>query len=78
MFRNYEKINPRMCRNSTTSLKIHTRNHSYKSEILEIHAVALILHVLFVPGNPGVILFYKDFVEFLYNQLEGNASITGK
>nr|XP_025647680.1 golgin candidate 1 [Arachis hypogaea] len=26
-FMNYEKINPRMCRNSTTSLKIHTQNH---------------------------------------------------
>ncbi|XLR56619.1 hypothetical protein S83_007291, partial [Arachis hypogaea] len=60
-FMNYEKINPRMCRNSTTSLKIHTRNHNYKSEMLEIHAVAPVMHVLLVPGNPGVILFYKDF-----------------
>ncbi|XP_020233852.1 lipid droplet-associated hydrolase isoform X2 [Cajanus cajan] len=49
---------------------------SYTSEILEIRADAPTLHVLFVPGNPGVILFYKDFVEFLYELLEGTASIT--
>ncbi|KAJ1394559.1 Ovate protein family, C-terminal [Sesbania bispinosa] len=49
---------------------------SYTSEILEIQADAPRLHVLFVPGNPGVILFYKDFVEFLYEQLGGTASVT--
>lgn len=26
----------------------------------------------------GVVLFYKDFVEFLYELLGGTASITGK
>ncbi|CAJ1883788.1 unnamed protein product [Sphenostylis stenocarpa] len=46
------------------------------SEVLEIRAEAPKLHVLFVPGNPGVILFYKDFVEFLYELLEGTASVT--
>ncbi|XP_073222318.1 uncharacterized protein [Cicer arietinum] len=49
---------------------------SYTSEILEIQADAPSLHVLFVPGNPGVVLFYKDFVEFLYELLGGTASIT--
>ncbi|KAK2364456.1 alpha/beta-Hydrolases superfamily protein [Trifolium repens] len=49
---------------------------NYTSEILEIQADAPSLHVLFVPGNPGVILFYKDFVEFLYELLGGTASIT--
>ncbi|TKY61939.1 Lipid droplet-associated hydrolase [Spatholobus suberectus] len=49
---------------------------SYTSEILEIRADAPTLHVLFVPGNPGVILFYKDFVEFLYELLEGTVSVT--
>ncbi|KAK7284806.1 hypothetical protein RJT34_19559 [Clitoria ternatea] len=49
---------------------------SYTSEILEIQAKAPTLHVLFVPGNPGVILFYKDFVEFLYELLGGTANIT--
>ncbi|KAE9590801.1 putative lipid droplet-associated hydrolase, alpha/Beta hydrolase [Lupinus albus] len=49
---------------------------SYTSEILEIQAEAPSLHVLFVPGNPGVILFYKDFVEYLYEMLGGTASVT--
>ncbi|XP_045795881.1 lipid droplet-associated hydrolase isoform X2 [Trifolium pratense] len=49
---------------------------NYTSEILEIQADAPSLHVLVVPGNPGVILFYKDFVEFLYELLGGTASIT--
>ncbi|KAE9621736.1 putative lipid droplet-associated hydrolase, alpha/Beta hydrolase [Lupinus albus] len=49
---------------------------SYTSEILEIQADAPSLHVLFVPGNPGVILFYKDFVEYLFELLGGIASVT--
>ncbi|WVZ09091.1 hypothetical protein V8G54_022437 [Vigna mungo] len=63
----------------------------YVSEVLEIRAEAPKLHVLLVPGNPGVtlivylpdyvsmlgvVLFYKDFVEFLYELLEGTASVT--
>ncbi|XP_017416185.1 uncharacterized protein LOC108327031 isoform X4 [Vigna angularis] len=48
----------------------------YISEVLEIRAEAPKLHVLLVPGNPGVVLFYKDFVEFLYELLEGTASVT--
>ncbi|CAL0309986.1 unnamed protein product [Lupinus luteus] len=49
---------------------------NYTSEILEIQADAPSLHVLFVPGNPGVIFFYKDFVEYLYELLGGTASVT--
>ncbi|CAL0310541.1 unnamed protein product [Lupinus luteus] len=49
---------------------------SYTSEILEIQADTPSLHVLFVPGNPGVILFYKDFVEYLFELLGGIASVT--
>ncbi|XP_047173737.1 uncharacterized protein LOC124841502 [Vigna umbellata] len=48
----------------------------YISEVLEIRAEAPKLHVLLVPGNPGVVLFYKDFVEFLYELLEATASVT--
>jgi len=81
---------------------------SHISEVFEIRAEAPKLHVLLVPGNPGValivylrayvsmlslficlrllvflivagvVLFYKDFVEFLYELLEGTASVTGK
>ncbi|KAH1195428.1 hypothetical protein AAZX31_19G184900 [Glycine max] len=49
---------------------------SYTSEVLEIQSDAPTLHVLFFPGNPGVILFYKYFLEFLYELLEGTASVT--
>jgi pimeloyl-ACP methyl ester carboxylesterase len=44
--------------------------------LLEIHADDPKMHVLFIPGNPGVVAFYKDFVELLYEFLEGHASIT--
>ncbi|KAJ4705367.1 Lipid droplet-associated hydrolase [Melia azedarach] len=49
---------------------------SYTAELLEIRADDPKLHVLFVPGNPGVITFYKELVEALYENLGGNASIT--
>lgn len=34
--------------------------------------------VLFFYFNVGVVAFYKDFVESLYEFLGGNASVTGK
>ncbi|XP_016161806.1 lipid droplet-associated hydrolase isoform X4 [Arachis ipaensis] len=77
---------------STKSANFRLCNVSgYKSEILEIHAVAPIMHVLLLPGNPGMasivcllmfslfFLFFlkkKKISEILYDQLEGNASIT--
>ncbi|KAL2554222.1 alpha/beta-hydrolase superfamily protein [Forsythia ovata] len=48
----------------------------YKTDLLEIHAQDPSFHVLFIPGNPGVISFYTDFLESLYDLLGGNASIT--
>ncbi|CAI0462808.1 unnamed protein product [Linum tenue] len=39
---------------------------SYTTELLEIQADNPTVHVLFVPGNPGVVSFYKEFVESLY------------
>ncbi|KAH9618008.1 hypothetical protein KSS87_003549 [Heliosperma pusillum] len=50
---------------------------SHMTELLEIHSPNPTLHVLFIPGNPGIINFYKDFVESLYELLQGNASVTG-
>ncbi|KAL8217079.1 hypothetical protein R6Q57_023916 [Mikania cordata] len=47
-----------------------------KTEIVEIHATNPRLHILFVPGNPGVITFYTDFLESLYEQMGEIASIT--
>ncbi|KAK8562212.1 hypothetical protein V6N12_049259 [Hibiscus sabdariffa] len=44
------------------------------TEILEIHADQPSLHVVFVPGNPGAITFYKEFVESLFDFLGGTAS----
>ncbi|TXG58167.1 hypothetical protein EZV62_015996 [Acer yangbiense] len=49
---------------------------SYTTELLEIQADDPTLQILLIPGNPGVITFYKDFVESLYELLGGNASIT--
>lgn len=48
----------------------------FMTEVLEIQAPSPTLHVLFIPGNPGIVTFYKDFVESLYEQLSGKASIT--
>ncbi|CAN1277578.1 Lipid droplet-associated hydrolase [Linum perenne] len=49
---------------------------SYTTELLEIQSDDPTVHVLFVPGNPGVVSFYKDFVESLYGSLRGTATIT--
>lgn len=49
---------------------------SLSTELLEIHSEEPSLHVLLIPGNPGVVSFYKDFIEELYELLQGNASIT--
>ncbi|XXG88512.1 hypothetical protein AAC387_Pa12g0706 [Persea americana] len=49
---------------------------SFKAELLEIHSEDPSLHIFLVPGNPGVVSFYKDFVEEVFELLDGNASIT--
>ncbi|XP_059646599.1 uncharacterized protein LOC132293236 isoform X2 [Cornus florida] len=48
----------------------------YKTDLLEICSDNPRLHVLFIPGNPGVISFYTDFLESLYEMLGGTASVT--
>lgn len=48
----------------------------FMTELLEIEAPSPTMHILFIPGNPGVITFYKDFLESLYERLDGKASIT--
>ncbi|KAM0045357.1 putative lipid droplet-associated hydrolase, alpha/Beta hydrolase [Helianthus debilis subsp. tardiflorus] len=47
-----------------------------KTELIEIHPTNPRFHILFVPGNPGVISFYTDFLESLYEQMGEAASIT--
>ncbi|XP_024026824.1 lipid droplet-associated hydrolase isoform X3 [Morus notabilis] len=49
---------------------------SFVTELLEIHADEPTLHVVFIPGNPGVVAFYKDLVESLYELLGGSVSLT--
>ncbi|KAK9755314.1 hypothetical protein RND81_01G017600 [Saponaria officinalis] len=46
------------------------------TELLEIISPNPTLHVLFIPGNPGIVNFYTDFLESLYEQLDATASIT--
>ncbi|KAJ8754744.1 hypothetical protein K2173_012133 [Erythroxylum novogranatense] len=48
----------------------------YTTEVMEILSQDPSLHVLFVPGNPGIISFYKDFLEALYEFLGETASVT--
>ncbi|KAK4392032.1 Lipid droplet-associated hydrolase [Sesamum angolense] len=65
----------------------------FKTDLMEIPSHDPALHVLFIPGNPdtkrflkadetgcltGVISFYTDFLELLYESLGGVASVTGK
>jgi len=50
---------------------------SFSTELLEIKSrEPPSLHVLVIPGNPGIVGFYKDFVEALYENLGGQASVT--
>ncbi|XP_051228425.1 uncharacterized protein [Lolium perenne] len=51
---------------------------SFATELLEIRSrePSPPLHVLVIPGNPGIVGFYKDFVEALYENLGGQASVT--
>ncbi|XP_074579092.1 uncharacterized protein LOC141835603 [Curcuma longa] len=48
----------------------------YPTESLDIHSEESSLHIIVIPGNPGIASYYKDFVEAVYQLLEGQASIT--
>ncbi|XAR64780.1 hypothetical protein NMG60_11008613 [Bertholletia excelsa] len=48
----------------------------YKTDLLEIRAEDPTFHVLFIPGNPGVVSFYTEFLENLFELLGGTASVT--
>ncbi|GJN16669.1 hypothetical protein PR202_gb03686 [Eleusine coracana subsp. coracana] len=49
---------------------------SFATELLEMRSKEPSLHVLLIPGKPGIVAVYKDFVEALYENLGGQASIT--
>ncbi|KAL0333519.1 UNVERIFIED_CONTAM: Lipid droplet-associated hydrolase [Sesamum angustifolium] len=77
------RVNPQM---SSESLSlIQKRKHAnfrvinvsgFKTDLIVIPSHDPALHVLFIPGNPGVISFYTDFLELLYESLGGTASVT--
>ncbi|XP_065856876.1 uncharacterized protein [Euphorbia lathyris] len=48
----------------------------FTTELLEICSDEPKVYILFVPGNPGVVSFYKDFLESLYDLLGGSATVT--
>ncbi|WOL12744.1 lipid droplet-associated hydrolase isoform X1 [Canna indica] len=48
----------------------------FPTELIKMHSEESSLHILLIPGNPGIVSFYKDFVEEVYQLLEGQASIT--
>lgn len=63
--------------NSDRKVSLRLCNVSgYMTELLEIQAPNPTLHVLFIPGNPGIVTFYNDFLESLYALLGGTASLT--
>ncbi|XP_042515879.1 lipid droplet-associated hydrolase [Macadamia integrifolia] len=49
---------------------------SHMTELLELRAEDPSFHVLFIPGNPGVVSYYKEFVEALYELLGETSSVT--
>ncbi|XP_078169600.1 alpha/beta-Hydrolases superfamily protein isoform X2 [Carex rostrata] len=49
---------------------------SFSVDLLEILSKKPLMHVLFIPGNPGIVSYYSDFIEALYENLGGNASVT--
>ncbi|XP_078433880.1 alpha/beta-Hydrolases superfamily protein isoform X1 [Wolffia australiana] len=49
----------------------------FSTELVEFHSEEPVLHILFIPGNPGIVSFYKKFIEAMYENFEGRASITG-
>ncbi|CAM6014825.1 unnamed protein product [Sphagnum balticum] len=49
----------------------------HMTELLELHAhKGPALQIVFVPGNPGVVAYYQEYLDALYDILEGGASVT--
>ncbi|KAI3984933.1 hypothetical protein MKX01_004701 [Papaver californicum] len=49
---------------------------SFTAELLELRAEKPSLHVVIIPGNPGIVQFYNLFAEAVYEMLDGCASVT--
>ncbi|KAJ7521624.1 hypothetical protein O6H91_19G061600 [Diphasiastrum complanatum] len=48
----------------------------HTTEFLELHSLKPSVQIVLVPGNPGAVVFYRDYVESLFKNLDGKASIT--
>ncbi|KAI5067467.1 hypothetical protein GOP47_0017995 [Adiantum capillus-veneris] len=59
-----------------TTLRVE-RINGYMTELMEILVEAPKLRVVFIPGNPGIIPFYKSYLEALSQSFGENANITG-
>lgn len=53
------------------------RINGHMTELLEINVEAPKLRVVFFPGNPGIISFYKIYLEALSQRFNGRARIIG-
>ncbi|MCO5580700.1 hypothetical protein L7F22_034570 [Adiantum nelumboides] len=53
------------------------RINGYTTELMETLVEAPKQRVVFIPGNPGIIPFYKSYFEALAQNFGGKASITG-
>ncbi|XP_057864796.1 uncharacterized protein LOC131072578 isoform X7 [Cryptomeria japonica] len=60
---------------SHAKLRLH-KVAGHSTEILELHAERPSFHILFIPGNPGIVTFYRDYLEVLYELFDKKASVT--
>jgi hypothetical protein len=48
----------------------------HMTKLLELHAQKFALRIVFVPGNPSVVIYYQEYLDVLYDILKGGASVT--
>lgn len=46
------------------------------TKLLELHAQKSALQIVFVPGNPSVVIYYQEYLDVLCGTLKGGASVT--
>lgn len=61
---------------SNVSLRVE-RINGHMTELMEIQVEAPNLRIVFIPGNPGVISFYRSYLEALSHIFNGRAKIIG-
>ncbi|CAM6077144.1 unnamed protein product [Sphagnum tenellum] len=48
----------------------------HMTKLLELHAQKSALQIVFVPGNPSVVIYYQEYLDVLYDILKGGSSVT--